>query len=152
MHEPPGYACPFCRLLGGVETERNRVDDVVWRGECTTAFVSPKWWPANPGAVIVIPNTHVENLYEIEDDLLGAVYATTKRVVLAMKTAYACEGTSTRQHNEPGGQQDVWHFHVHVFPRSEGDELYARQAQSRWVAAEERAGYAAQLRATLGRV
>ena len=142
MHEPSGYACPFCRLLDGVETERNRVDDVVWRDERTTAFVSPKWWPANPGAAIVIPNAHVENLYEIADDLLGAVYATTKRVALAMKTAYACEGTSTRQHNEPGGQQDVWHFHVH----------YARQAQSRWVAPEERAGYSAQLRAALGRV
>ncbi len=152
MHEPSGYACPFCRLLDGVETERNRVDDVVWRDERTTAFVSPKWWPANPGAAIVIPNAHVENLYEIADDLLGAVYATTKRVALAMKTAYACEGTSTRQHNEPGGQQDVWHFHVHVFPRWDGDELYARQAQSRWVAPEERAGYSAQLRAALGRV
>jgi histidine triad (HIT) family protein len=100
----------------------------------------------------VIPNAHVENLYDIDDELLGAVYATAKRVALAMKTAYACEGTSTRQHNEPGGQQDVWHFHVHVFPRSEGDELYARQAESRWVAPEERAGYAAELRAALGRV
>jgi len=150
VHEPPGYVCPFCRLLGGTETERNRVDDVVWRDERTTAFVSPKWWPANPGAAIVIPNAHVENLYEIDDPLLGEVYATAKRIALAMKTAYACEGTSTRQHNEPGGQQDVWHFHVHVFPRRAEDALYARQAESRWVPARERAGYAAQLRAALG--
>ena len=150
MHEPPGYACPFCRLLRGDETEQNRLDDIVWRGERAAAFVSPKWWPANPGAAIVIPNAHVENLYEIDDELLGSIYTAAKRVALAMKTVYGCDGTSTRQHNEPGGQQDVWHFHVHVFPRWHGDDLYERQAQSRWVPSDERASYAAKLRAALG--
>jgi len=138
--------------LQGDETERNRLDDIVSRGDAVTAFVSPKWWPGNPGAAIVVPNEHVENLYAIDDELLAAVYATTKRVALAMKLVYGCDGTSTRQHNEPGGQQDVWHFHVHVFPRWEGDALYERQAQSRWVPPAERAGYAARLRAALDRV
>jgi histidine triad (HIT) family protein len=149
VHEPPGYACPFCRLLSGEETERNRLDDVVWRGERATAFVSPKWWPGNPGAAIVVPNAHVENLYEIDDELLAAVYAAAKRVALAMKVAYGCDGTSTRQHNEPGGQQDVWHFHVHVFPRWHEDGLYERQQHSRWVPPAERAGYAARLAAAI---
>ncbi len=149
MHEPPGYDCPFCRLLRGVETERNRLADVVWRDETTTAFVSPKWWPGNPGAAIVIPNRHVENLYAIDDALLGDVYATAKRVATAMRAAYGCMGTSTRQHNEPGGNQDVWHFHVHVFPRSEDDGLYGRDGESRWVDASERGGYAERLRAAL---
>jgi histidine triad (HIT) family protein len=146
VHEPPGYDCPFCRLLRGVETERNRLDDVVWRDDRTTAFVSPKWWPRTPGAVIVIPNVHVENLYEIADDELAAVSSTTKRVAVAMKEAYACDGISTRQHNEPGANQDVWHFHVHVFPRQRGDELYARDAESRWVGPAERAKWADRLR------
>jgi histidine triad (HIT) family protein len=44
VHEPSGYDCPFCRLLRGEETERNRLDDVVWRDEATAAFVSPGWW------------------------------------------------------------------------------------------------------------
>ncbi len=125
------------------------MDDVVWRDEQTTAFVSPKWWPENAGHVIVVPNRHVENLYAIDDELLGAVYATAKRIAVAMKAAYDCEGTSTRQHNEPGGNQDVWHLHVHVFPRADGDGLYARDLEARWVDAAERAPYAARLRAVL---
>jgi histidine triad (HIT) family protein len=149
LHEPPRYRCPFCRLLQGEESEHNRVDDVVWRDEQTTAFVSPKWWPENAGHVIVVPNRHVENLYAIDDELLGAVYATAKRIAVAMKAAYDCEGTSTRQHNEPGGNQDVWHLHVHVFPRADGDGLYARDLEARWVDAAERAPYAARLRAAL---
>lgn len=92
-HAPPGYDCPFCRLLRGVETEHNRLDDIVWQHD----------------------------------------------------------GTSTRQHNEPAGYQDVWHLHVHVFPRYDGDRLYERHEEKRWASPAERAPYAAKLRAVLSK-
>ena len=125
------------------------LDDMVWRDERTTAFISPRWWPKNHGHVLVIPNEHVENLYAIDDDLLGAVYATAKRIAIGLKEAYRCDGTSTRQHNEPAGDQDVWHVHVHVFPRYPGDRLYQRHEELRWATPAERAPYAAKLRAVL---
>jgi histidine triad (HIT) family protein len=121
----------------------------VWRDERTTAFISPRWWPKNHGHVLVIPNEHVENLYAIDDELLCAVYSTAKRVAIGLKAAYECDGTSTRQHNEPAGDQDVWHFHVHVFPRYDGDRLYQRHEEKRWTTPAERAPYAAELRAAL---
>jgi histidine triad (HIT) family protein len=136
--------------VAGRETERNRNDDVVWRDERTTAFVSPRWWPGNPGHVIVIPNAHFADLHEIPEDELGAVYATAKRVAGALREAQGCDGTSTRQHNGSGAGQDVFHFHVHVFPRFAGDGLYARDSEHRWTTAEERAPYAARLRKALG--
>jgi histidine triad (HIT) family protein len=150
QHEPPGYVCPFCGLLRGVDTNRNRHDDIVWQDGRTTAFVAPRWWPANHGHVLVIPDLHVENIYAIYDDLLGAVYSTVRRVAIALKEAYSCHGTSTRQHNEPGGNQDVWHLHVHVFPRYFCDRLYERHEEQRWTTPAERAPYAAKLRAVLG--
>ena len=148
-HEPRRYDCPFCSVVRGEETEHNRPADVVWRDTETVAFVSPRWWPANAGHVIVIPCAHVENLYAIDERVLGAVHATVKRVAIAMKSAYGCAGTSTRQHNEPAAGQDVWHFHMHVFPREPGDELYPRDNEYRWASASERAPYAARLRAAL---
>jgi histidine triad (HIT) family protein len=150
VHAPPGYDCPFCRVLRGVDTPLNRQDDIVWRGERTAALISPKWWPANHGHVLVIPLVHVENLYEIEEHDLCAVAETTQRIAIALKEAYGCDGISTRQHNEPGGNQDVWHLHVHVFPRYFGDRLYQRHEEQRWTTPEERAPYAAKLRAALG--
>jgi histidine triad (HIT) family protein len=149
-HAPPGYDCPFCRLLSGVETDRNRLDDIVYRDTETTAFIAPRWWPTNHGHALVIPNLHVENLYAIDDGLLGAVHATVKRVAIGLKVAYDCGGISTRQHNEPAGNQDVWHLHVHVFPRYTGDRLYQRHEEVRWTTHAERAPYAAKLRAALG--
>jgi histidine triad (HIT) family protein len=148
-HEPPGYECPFCRLVRGEETERNRLTDVVLRRSGTTAVVSPKWWESNPAHVLVLPNRHVENLYDADAGLLGEVYETARLVACAMRTVYDCEGTSTRQHNEPGGNQDVWHLHVHVYPRYAGDDLYLNHERVRWAAPEERAPYAERLRAAL---
>jgi len=133
----------------GGETERSKRSDLVWRDATATAFVAPKWWETNPAHVLVVPNEHVEHLYEIAEAALAAVYATARRVAVALKDEYGCDGTSTRQHNEPGGGQDVWHFHVHVFPRYEGDGLYANHGRTRWTTPEERAPYAYRLRERL---
>ena len=149
-HAPAGYECPFCALVAGSDTALNAQSDIVLRDDHTTAFVSPKWWESSPGHAIVVPNEHYENLYEIPNDSLGAVYAAAARVARAMRATYDCDGTSTRQHNEPGGGQDVWHFHVHVFPRHAGDDLYRGDADVRWTTPEERAPYAARLTSALG--
>jgi histidine triad (HIT) family protein len=149
VHAPPGYDCPFCRVLRGVDSEKNTQNDIVWRDERTAALISPKWWPGNHGHVLVVPIVHVENLYAIGAEDLCAVGATTKRIAIALKEAYRCDGVSTRQHNEPAGNQDVWHLHVHVFPRYFGDRLYQRHEEQQWTTATERAPYAGKLRAVL---
>lgn len=50
-----------------------------------------------------------------------------------------------RQHNEPAGNQDVWHLHVHVFPRYEGDDLYRSGAPS-FAGEDERLPYSTRMR------
>jgi histidine triad (HIT) family protein len=148
-HAPVGYHCPFCALVAGNESELNALSDVILRDGKTTAFVSPKWWASSPGHVLVVPNEHYEHLYEISADALAAVYVTVAAVARAMRSAYECDGVSTRQHNEPGSGQDVWHFHVHVFPRYVGDDLYRRDDETRWTTVEQRAPYAERLAAAL---
>lgn len=148
-HQPRDYQCPFCALQRGVFDERNQAADVVAVTDLAYARVAPKWWPANPGAVLVMPRGHHENLYDLPDDVGHAVWDLTRRVAVAMKEAYRCDGVSTRQHNEPAGDQDVWHLHVHVFPRYDGDRLYLRHLDAAYVAAVDRAPYAERLRTSL---
>jgi len=78
-----------------------------------------------------------------------AVHDLVQRTALAMRRSYFCDGTSTRQHNEPGGYQDVWHYHVHVFPRYENDNLYGSRPARDFASLEERISYADKLRAAL---
>jgi histidine triad (HIT) family protein len=97
--------------------------------------------------VLVVPNLHYENLYDLSIEVATHIHELSRDVALAMKRAYGCEGTSTRQHDEPAGNQEVWHYHLHVFPRYPRDELYFTR-KSR-IEEAERAAYAARLRDAL---
>jgi histidine triad (HIT) family protein len=125
----------------------SRQTDIVYRDDEVFALISAHQWPNNPGHVLVVPVDHYENIYALPLDLSTRVYELARALALAFKSTYRCDGVSTRQHNEPAGNQDVWHYHLHVFPRYEGDNLYG--LGSAWMPAGERARYADTLRAAL---
>ncbi|SNT41086.1 HIT family protein [Rhodococcoides kyotonense] len=145
-HAPANYRCPFCRFARNEFDELNAEGDLVARTDAVVARVSPKWWPNNPGHVIVSPVEHFENLYELPQAVGQALFDSIQKVAIAMRETYCCDGISTRQHNEPAGGQDVWHHHVHVFPRYHGDDLYLRHDESVYVPVEDRARYGSLLR------
>jgi len=120
-------------------------DDIVYRDELITAFMASEWRTNNPGHVLVIPNDHIENIYLLPDDIAARIASVTRHVALALKTAYGCDGVSTALHNEPAGYQHVWHYHLHVFPRWDGDNIF--QTYKRETTPEERRDYAIRLRA-----
>lgn len=147
-HEPKDYVCPFCQFASGEESDDPTVKQafVVRKTDFTTAFINSAWWPNNLGHVLVIPNTHFENIYDIPDDILGKVYAEAKQMALALKKVYKCDGTSMRQHNEPDGSQSAWHFHVHVFPRYKDDNLYINHNLKKEALEKDRIYYASLLK------
>jgi histidine triad (HIT) family protein len=148
-HAPEGYVCPFCLLIQGVEGQGVLTvqEDIIYQDDSVTAFVGSHQWPNNPGNVLVAPNQHHENLYDLPLHLAAQLHRVTRVVALAMKEAYRCDGVSTRQHNEPAGNQDVWHYHVHVTPRYVGDDFY--RTERALMAPAERAEHARRLRGLL---
>ena len=145
-HAPDNYVCPFCLLVKGIENEHvySVQSDIVYRDEVVTAFISSHQFPDNTGNVLVIPNRHFENLYALPVALATDLHRVVRAVALAQKAAFACDGVSTRQHNEPAGNQDVWHYHIHVTPRFREDGLYT--SQRCLMPAQERERYAARIR------
>lgn len=145
-HAPENYRCPFCLLVQGIENEdvSSVQTDIIYHNPAVTAFISSHQWPNNPGNVIIIPNEHYENIFDLPVAYTPKIQAVAKAVALAMKIAFDCDGVSVRQHNEPAGNQDVWHYHLHVTPRYEGDRFYT--TQRRFMAVDERAKYAQALR------
>lgn len=152
-HAPDGYDCPLCRIVAGEEEGTlTRQEEVVYRTPAVTAFISAHWWPNNPGHAVIVPNQHIENIYDLPARLGADLYEAARLLAIGMKHGYGCDGTSTRQHNEPAGNQDVWHFHLHVFPRFTGDRLYELTREKRFVPYEERAPYAARLKDAIVRL
>lgn len=131
-HAPEGYQCPFCLLVEGIEDEHvlSVQSDIVYHDEALTAIISSHQWPNNHGNVVVVPNQHYENICDLPVRFAENIHRIARLLALAMKAAYGCDGVSTRQHNEPAGNQDVWHYHLHVTPRYHGDGFYASHAST----------------------
>lgn len=145
-HAPEGYICPFCQIAKGKENEQisTKQNDIIYKDVDVTAFISSCWWKNNKGHVIIIPNKHIENLYDLPSDISCRIHNLERKIAFALKETYLCDGVSSRQHNEPAGNQDVWHYHLHVFPRYVNDRLYKSDREN--TKPEERLEYAQKLR------
>jgi len=150
-HEPAGYRCPFCTLLRGQPMLAPQPGDVIAERDRAIAVIAPRWWPRNHGHALVVPRAHVENLYSAPTEDLHAVTDLVQEVARAMRATYGCSGISTRQHNEPDGGQDVWHLHVHVFPRYPDDRLYASAPDAGFASADARSVFVRRIGAALAR-
>ena len=143
---PSGYECPFCAIAETLSV--SALDSAVVLVDVNLfALVPIHHYAGIKGNCLVIPRCHHENILDIPDTLGSEFFSATRRLAHAMRDAFWCEGISTRQHNGPAGNQDVWHFHLHVFPRYPNDGLY--RGKKALYATEERIALAARLRAAL---
>lgn len=101
-------------------------------------------FPNNQGHVLVIPNPHFENIYDLPVKFTSPIQELARAVAFAMKATYHCDGILIRQHNEPDGGQHIWHYHLHIIPRYENDDFYRGQKQA--FPRSERAAYAQMLK------
>lgn len=122
-HAPPGYECPFCDIADMLPSHAPE-SAIVFVDTNVFALVPTHHYAGIKGNCLVVPRSHYENVLDIPDDLGTDFFRATRRLAHAMQNALGCEGISTRQHNGPAGNQDVWHFHLHVFPRYSNDGLY----------------------------
>jgi histidine triad (HIT) family protein len=108
--------CIFCKIVAGQIPCFKLAEDAH-----TLAFMDIN--PGNPGHALAIAKEHWENLAAMPPALLGPVMATAQRVAGAIETVLAPDGINLLQANGPGAAQSVFHFHVHVLPRRDGDGL-----------------------------
>ncbi|MGE5335144.1 MAG: HIT family protein [Nitrososphaerota archaeon] len=140
------YRCPFCIFLRDGHDQISHEDDLVFQDHLVTAFIAPYWWPNNPEHVLVIPNTRYENISELPRSYGHRIQDVAQAIALAFKRVYQCHGVSTVQHNEPAGNQEVWHYHLHVVPRYTGDNLYRSSRGQEIEPPDQRRAYAEQVK------
>jgi histidine triad (HIT) family protein len=149
---PENYECPICLGLQGSGSPKTLIKptDFVYKDELVTAFINTFFMGKNAGHVIVVPNEHFESLYTLPAEQGHRIFDVAQRVALAMKEAYRCDGITTRNNNEPAGDQHAFHFHFHVFPRYKDDGYNTVQPSDKRLAKpDERAKYAEKIKAAI---
>lgn len=149
---PENYECPICLGLDGSDSPKTLIKptDFVYRDDLVSAFINTFFMGKNAGHVIVVPNKHYESIYTLPTEEGHRIFDIAQKVALAMKEAYNCDGITTRNNNEPAGDQHAFHFHFHVFPRYDNDGYNTvAPADKRLAEPDERAEYAEKIKAAL---
>lgn len=107
--------CVFCRIVRG-EAPAHRVHE----DERTVTIMDA--FPASEGHVLIITREHHENIYEVPEETLCAVAAQSKRVAAAIRRELSPDGIGVYQLNGAAAGQSVFHYHMHLIPRSEGQK------------------------------
>ena len=108
--------CIFCKIINGDIPSFNIFDD-----DKTFGFMDIN--PANTGHALIIPKFHSPNLYDIPAEWLSATVTSAQKVARAVDAVVKPDGMNLLQANGEGAAQSVFHFHMHVMPRFNGDEL-----------------------------
>lgn len=108
--------CIFCNIA-----QKEVPASLVYEDEKVMAFLDIR--PLNKGHTLIIPKEHHENIFDIPEQLITYLHGIVKHIAIAVEKATKADGISIIQQNGKAAGQDIFHLHVHVVPRYEGQKL-----------------------------
>lgn len=107
--------CIFCEILAG-----NSPASIVHQDALCSAVMDIQ--PVNPGHVLVIPNQHAAFLADLDEETGAQLFRIAQRTAAALRVSgVQCEGVNFFLADGEAAMQEVFHVHLHVFPRYQGD-------------------------------
>jgi diadenosine tetraphosphate (Ap4A) HIT family hydrolase len=108
--------CIFCQIVA-----KQAPSSILYEDATVMAFLDIR--PLNMGHTLVIPKEHYVDIFDTPDKVLAAVHVVSKQLAVAVKKATNADGISIIQQSGKAAGQDIFHIHVHVVPRFEGQKL-----------------------------
>lgn len=99
-------SCVFCRII-----QHQAPAHVIAEDEHIIVFLSLENHP------LIVPRRHIPDIYSLDEATGAHIMRAAIEVARAVKAGLACEGVYLTQANEPAAGQDVFHFHLHIYPR-----------------------------------
>lgn len=107
--------CLLCAIVAG-EAEAS----VVFSDDRAVAFMDLN--PVTVGHVLVVPRQHAAGLEDLDEDTSAHAWRIVHRIGRALRrSGLRCEGVNVFLADGEAAFQEVFHFHLHVFPRFRGD-------------------------------
>ena len=107
--------CIFCKIVKN-ELPGNKI----YEDEDILAFMDIQ--PINPGHLLIIPKKHAELISEVDDSVVAKMNVIGKKLNTALrKSGLKAEGVNFFLADGEAAGQEVFHVHLHVFPRFKND-------------------------------
>ncbi len=108
--------CIFCKIAAGEIPSATVYEDENFRAILDIA-------PAHKGHVIVLPKTHAADLLSCDEAVAAKALPVVQKVARAVKSTLQCDGINILQNNGTAAGQTVFHLHIHIIPRYDGDGI-----------------------------
>ena len=108
--------CLFCNIAHGVMESATLFENSDFR-------VILDRFPGAKGHTLILTKEHYENIYELDAETASKMFALATIVAKALKKILHCDGMNILQNNGKIAGQTVNHFHLHLIPRFENDEI-----------------------------
>ena len=106
--------CLFCKIIEGSIPSKTIYED-----ELVKVFLDIN--PNTNGHCLIIPKKHIVTVKEVDNILTTHILEVEKKIYDLLKEKLNIKGLTIVQNNELG--QEVKHYHVHLIPRYEDDNL-----------------------------
>lgn len=106
--------CIFCKIVKG-EVPSHKI----YENDEVLAFLDIN--PVNIGHSLIIPKKHFVNIYETPENILVDMFKAAKIISKAIKSELKADGINITMNNDSAAGQIIFHSHIHVIPRMEGD-------------------------------
>lgn len=116
----PPEDCIFCKIVN-----RKATASIVAENDFVSAFLDIR--PINPGHTLVVPKVHVSGLADLKPELGGRMFEMAQAIAAALRVSgLPCDGVNFHLADGEVAGQEVFHAHLHVFPRFAGDGVGLR--------------------------
>ena len=79
--------------------------------------------PRSEGHALVITKAKARDLFDVSPEALAKLMSVVQKLAPKVKDAVGADGVLIQQFNGPAAGQTVFHLHVHIVPRKEGEPL-----------------------------
>ena len=108
--------CVFCKILNGEIPSAKLFEDEDF-------VIILDIGPATFGHALILPKDHYANIFEIPEELLCKCIRLAKVWGEKLVKALGADGLNLVQNNGLAAGQTVFHYHLHLIPRYEGDTV-----------------------------
>jgi|GraSoiStandDraft_30_1057271.scaffolds.fasta_scaffold336187_2 histidine triad (HIT) family protein len=120
-----GVDCVFCRIVAGAADA-----SVVYEDDRLLAFCDVN--PVNPGHLLIIPKIHRVGLVDLDESDGIRMFVVAQRLAAAVqRSGLRCQGVNLFLADGKAAGQEVFHVHLHMFPRYMGDRFRLDSGQRR---------------------
>lgn len=107
--------CIFCEIVAGRSPVSTFYEDDVVMGLMTIG-------PVTEGHAMVMPKAHAAYLSDLDERTGQHMWTVAQRAAAAIRASgLRCEGINLFLADGAAAAQEIFHVHLHVFPRFQGD-------------------------------